>query len=154
MKPDAPAPGSRGPTSSAITFSKDIPLKRDSAEAAPADSGMAVQVFFVFVVAIAALALYWFSKRRHTPASEATAASRSMRALGLRFSMPSPVGAREGPQVMHRCRLDRQQCLYVIEWHGAQHLVVMHPSGAAVVASHSSALNEARVRRDPGGSAP
>jgi hypothetical protein len=135
MKPDAPAQESSSPTGSAITFSKDIPLKRDAMDAPHADPSVSIQAFFLLVVAIAALVLYWFGRRRRAHVRSTAQTSTPFKAFGFKLSRLAASNGPGEPTVMHFRRLDRQQSLCVIEWHGVQHLVALSPSNLSVIAS-------------------
>lgn len=144
MKPAAPAQESSSPTGSAITFSKDIPLKRDATDAPHADPGVSVQAFFLIVIAIAVLALYWFGRRRRAHVRTSTQTSTPLKAFGLKLSRLSASSGPGEPTVLHFRRLDRQQNLCVVEWHGVQHLVALSPSHLSVIASQPAIQVEGR----------
>lgn len=137
MKPDVTAQDLRGQTSTSITFSKDIPLKRDGTEAARSDSSIAVQAFLLIIIAVAGMALYAFTRRRRALAKGNNLPAQLSFLKVLRWNIPfaTETSSTAPPRVLHRTRLDRQRSLYVIEWHGVEHLVALGDAQASVIAS-------------------
>jgi Flagellar biosynthesis protein, FliO len=139
MKSEDPQKAPRGPAEVATMFPPDIPLRRDPVESARTTDGLALQAFFVLILAVAAVAAYCWAKRRRLPASHAAGAFELPRSLWQWKRMPLRApGRTDAPQVVHRCRLGSQQSLCVVEWHGTQHLLSLGEGRACVIASHAA----------------